>query len=413
MAFPVIRHILFFGLMTLLFSGINWLALRRATKTFELGSRGRLVLGALLFGSLAGTLLGRAAGVLWDADLGPVVPVSSVIQLAMLLTVALLVPWDLLGLGRRLVQYARARRAPAPEPPNGANPPEPADQPEQAERRVFLERAVVGGSALIASSSSLYGTLSGRHDYRIEEVPIRVAGLKPSLDGFTIVQLSDIHIGDQVGPPELAAAWDLVQRCKPDLVVLTGDLLDNDPRYAEELGRLARRLGPLARYGVAAVTGNHDFYAGVDSAVAALRRADAQVLRNEGLVLGDGGGAFALLGVDDVIAPRFQDGASADVHAALRHLPESADLPRVLLCHNPSYFRFAAGHVDLQLSGHTHGGQIRLGISPADLFLRHGWIRGRYQREGSELYVNRGFGTVGPPARIGAPPEVTRLVLHS
>jgi predicted MPP superfamily phosphohydrolase len=89
------------------------------------------------------------------------------------------------------------------------------------------------------------------------------------------------------------------------------------------------------------------------------------------------------------------------------------DLPRVLLCHNPSFFAEAAGHVALQLSGHTHGGQVNLGIRPADYLLPGGWVAGRYDLNGSALYVNRGFGTVGPPARLGAPPEVTRLVLSA
>jgi predicted MPP superfamily phosphohydrolase len=86
-------------------------------------------------------------------------------------------------------------------------------------------------------------------------------------------------------------------------------------------------------------------------------------------------------------------------------------LPRVLLCHNPSYFERSAGKVDLQLSGHTHGGQVNLVVRPAELFMKYGWIAGLYERSGSKLYVNRGFGTAGPPVRVGAPPEITRVVL--
>jgi predicted MPP superfamily phosphohydrolase len=89
------------------------------------------------------------------------------------------------------------------------------------------------------------------------------------------------------------------------------------------------------------------------------------------------------------------------------------DLPRVLLCHNPSFFSEAAGQVALQLSGHTHGGQVNFGLRPADYVLPGGWVAGRYDLRGSALYVNRGFGTVGPPARLGSPPEVTRIVLSA
>jgi uncharacterized protein len=88
-------------------------------------------------------------------------------------------------------------------------------------------------------------------------------------------------------------------------------------------------------------------------------------------------------------------------------------MPRILLCHNPSFFAESAGRVALQLSGHTHGGQVNLGVRPADYILPGGWVAGRYDLQGSALYVNRGFGTVGPPARIGAPPEVTRIILTS
>jgi hypothetical protein len=167
---------------------------------------------------------------------------------------------------------------------------------------------------------------------------------------------------------------------------------------------------------VVAITGNHDFYAGVDAAVGALRSAGARVLRNEGLTIG-GRDGFALLGVDDVWGSRY--GAGPDLELALSGLPGRGDAARggdqatVLLCHNPSYFEAAAGKVGLQLSGHTHGGQISPLVNPAALVLRHGWVRGPYQRQGSTLYVNRGFGVVGPPARLGSPPEVTRIVLSA
>lgn len=409
------RFVVFFLGMTAIFGVINLLALRRAKKAFQLERRGTIALGVLLFGSLAGTLLGRAARLGFDIDFGPVVPVSGIVQLAMLLTVALLAPLDLVRAGQRAWRFVPRFAARSRQEVRTAQeaPSQPAGTEAGVSRRAFLERATVGSAALVATSSSVYGTLHGRHDYQIEEVPLRVSGFPRALDGFTIAQLSDIHIGEEVGTPELAAAWEHVERCKPDLIVLTGDLLDNDPRYASELGRFAQRLQPLARHGVVAVTGNHDFYAGARETVAALERGGARVLRNRGVLLGDAGGSFALLGVDDVMGPRFEPGTGPDLDAALASVPQSADMPRVLLCHNPSYFERAAGRVDVQLSGHTHGGQIRLGVSPADLFLWHGWVRGRYLHQGSELYVNRGFGTVGPPARIGAPPEITKLMLHS
>jgi predicted MPP superfamily phosphohydrolase len=262
---------------------------------------------------------------------------------------------------------------------------------------------------MIGGGSAIYGAVFGRHDYIIEEVAIRIPGLPKSLDGFTIAQISDIHIGLYVGEPEFRAAEELIRKTKADLVVMTGDLIDSNARYAPELGRLTRRLVPLARSGVVAIPGNHDYFSGIDSTIAHLRSAGADVLKNSGRVIGDAGGGFALLGVDDVWAARMIPGGGPDLSRALRDVP--ADLPRVLLCHNPVYFPKAAGQVALQLSGHTHGGQVNLVVRPADLVLPHGYVAGQYERDGSQLYINRGFGTAGPPARVQAPPEITRVVL--
>jgi predicted MPP superfamily phosphohydrolase len=279
-----------------------------------------------------------------------------------------------------------------------------------------LAQATAGSAFLIGSSSSAYGALKGRYDYSLEEVVVKIPGLPRALDGFSIAQLSDVHIGVYVGEPELNVAEALLRRAKADLIVLTGDLLDNDPRLAPQLGRFVRRLPGLAREGVVAISGNHDYFAGVEAMAAAVTGGGGRMLRNDALLVGDASARFALLGVDDVWARR--DGAGPDLDRALAALPllggrvaPARDLPRILLCHNPSFFAEAAGRVALQLSGHTHGGQVNLGIRPADYLLPGGWVAGRYDQNGSALYVNRGFGTVGPPARVGAPPEVTRIIL--
>ncbi|KYG09266.1 hypothetical protein BE21_18900, partial [Sorangium cellulosum] len=298
-----------------------------------------------------------------------------------------------------------------PLPRRAAPLPLPPVAPPALPRRAFLANGAAGSAFLIGGGSAVYGALVGRHDYVIEEVAIPIPGLPRSLDGFSIVQLSDIHLGLFVGEPEMRAAEDLVRKARADLIVMTGDLIDFDSRYAEHLGRLTRRLGPLAREGVAAIPGNHDHFAGIDAALDALERGGARVLSNRGHVVGGAGGAFALLGVDDVWARGRVPGGGPDLGRALAHVPR--DLPRVLLCHNPVFFPDAAGEVALQLSGHTHGGQVNLLVRPADLVLPHGYVAGLYQRGGSHLYINRGFGTAGPPARIGAPPEVSRIVLVS
>ena len=295
--------------------------------------------------------------------------IAFAVQLAVLISVILLLAVDLGSLVVRLARRIGASRRRESSAPREAVVETPIEAP-LVPRRTVLVQAAAGSAFLIGSSSSLYGTLVGRHDYTIEELGVHLPGLSKALDGFTIVQLSDIHVGSFVGDAELEAGVEFVRRAKPDLVVLTGDLIDHDARVAETLGRFVRRLVPLAREGVTAITGNHDYYAGVVPTVQALERGGARVLRNQGSVIG-GARGFALLGVNDIMARRFDPAAGADLDAAIRSLPlvngrhAARDLPRVLLCHNPSFFERAAGKVELQLSGHTHGGQVNVVVRPA------------------------------------------------
>jgi predicted MPP superfamily phosphohydrolase len=276
------------------------------------------------------------------------------------------------------------------------------------DRRQALERAA-GAVAFAASSGALaWGTLRGRYEWSIEEIVIPLAKLPKALDGFTIVQLSDLHVGTFIEDRELDRGLGLLDRIRADLVVITGDIVDADPHYVPIA---ARRLGALkARHGVACIPGNHDYFTGEAAVLGGMRSAGIDVLVNRGKIIapGDGGG-FALLGVDDL-------SARSDTHRTwgpdltLEKSMVPSDRATVLLAHQPRFAPFAARHgIDLQLSGHTHGGQINLGIRPVDFLYQY--VEGRYQVGDMQLYVNRGFGTVGPPTRVGAPPEITKIVL--
>jgi len=417
-------------IFALIFAAILGLAstylYRRLARSFDLGRRVRLALTVVLGVSSALAVSLRVLGRVPRRLLEPVELVAYTILLASVVAAVLLGVIDLtVFLARLVVQAKRRVFAPtalasssvplAPIAPADPSPPEPAivtlpaPLPEVS-RRSFLARATAGSAVFVGVSSSVYGTLVGRHDYVIDEVPVRIPGLSRRLDGFTIVQLSDIHVGTFVDEAELRAAEDLVRRARPDLVILTGDLIDHDPRFVDTLGRFVRRLAAIPRHGVVAIPGNHDYYTGLDAVRAAITGAGATMLVNDGRVIGDAGAGFALLGVDDVFGPRTDPRSSGpDLDRAIAAVP--ASLPRVLLCHNPQFFPRAAGKVALQLSGHTHGGQLNFGVVPARLVLGHPFIAGGYRLGETSLYVNRGFGTAGPPARIGAPPEVSRIIL--
>ena len=313
----------------------------------------------------------------------------------------------------RLISWSHARvaarRAQRAEHGEGARPPAapvPLPATPTAMTRRQLVEATSGVAALGATGAMLgWGMVRGRHEFELREVPVRIAGLPRALDGYTIVQVSDIHAGTYVGERELDEGLVLVRKARPDLVVVTGDIVDFDWTFASLVAK--KLVGVGARDGVAAVLGNHDYYADADEVAAALRSGGVDLLVDEGRVIRprDGGG-FALLGVDDRWSTRYGR-AGPRLERAKAMVPP--DLARVLLSHQPPTVDWWAGEVALQLSGHTHGGQINPGFRLADLFLEY--VDGRYEVGGTTLFVNRGFGTVATPSRICAPPEVTRFVL--
>jgi uncharacterized protein len=316
----------------------------------------------------------------------------AIVELILVPLVIAALPIGIVRLGFLIVGRIAAAAVPSP---NGA----------RMTRRQLVEATT--GAAILGGTGSMigWGMVRGRHAFELREVPVRIAGLPRALDGYAIAQISDIHTGNYVGERELDEGLALVRKARPDLVVATGDIVDFDERWAPLVARKLVDLAP--RDGVAAVLGNHDYYADVDEVAAALRKAGVDVLVDEGRVIRprDGGG-FALLGVDDRWSTRY--GRSGPrLNRALAMVPP--DLGRILLSHQPATVDRWAGQVALQMSGHTHGGQINPGVRLADLFLKY--VAGPYHVRGTTLYVNRGFGTVATPSRVGAPPEVTRFVL--
>lgn len=243
----------------------------------------------------------------------------------------------------------------------------------------------------------------------VERVIVRLPRLPRVFHGFTLVQLSDFHYGPLVEPASLSVAFDVARALQPDLFVVTGDFVSRLTRT--EADWLARELSRLsAPEGAFAVLGNHDWWDEADRVAEAIEAAGVRVLRNEQVALQRDGAALYLAGVDDVRA------GAHDLPGALRGIPSEACV--LLLAHEP-YFADAAartGRVALQLSGHSHGGQMRVPILES-LILRltghHKYPRGLNRVGELQVYTNRGLGVVGLPLRYNCPPEVTHLTLHT
>jgi predicted MPP superfamily phosphohydrolase len=272
------------------------------------------------------------------------------------------------------------------------------------ESAAAVRAAVVAAVALVAG---VFGLRSAMRPPALQRVEIELERWPESLDGFRIVQISDIHIGPILGRPFAERLVAQANVLEPDLVVLTGDLVDGSVRkLADEVAPLA---GLRARHGVYFVTGNHDHYSGARRWCAKARELGMHVLRNERVEIRDGDAAFDLVGVDDHHGSHFGRGGGEDLGAALDGRDRSR--PAVLLAHDPSTFKRASTMaVDLQLSGHTHGGQIW----PFRVLVRLAipFVAGRFRRNGAELYVSRGTGFWGPPMRLLAPSEITEIVLR-
>lgn len=276
---------------------------------------------------------------------------------------------------------------------------------EQATRRRVL-KWIVGGAAtagLSAFGGLGYAVRIEPHWLTLERVEVPIPSLPTHLDGFIIVQLSDLHRGPTVPQEDVTQAVNVALRQEADLIVSTGDYVY---RSAEYSAACARALAPLqAPYGVYAVLGNHDHWTDPDAVAEALAAAGIEVMRNTAREVAEG---LWIAAVDDVWEE--QD----DLDRALGNVPASATV--VLMAHEPDYADAAAadGRVDLQLSGHSHGGQVRLPLigPPITPYLAEKYRAGLYRVGGMWLYVNRGVGLVSPAVRFNCRPEVTLLTLR-
>ena len=239
----------------------------------------------------------------------------------------------------------------------------------------------------------------------IEHERIHLNRLPKAFDGFRVVQLSDVHHGPFSDREQIERAVDTANRLKPDIIALTGDYISKERHYAAPCAEMLGRL--KARHGVYAVLGNHDHWTDAALITDLFRAEGITVLINEGMRFEKNGSAFWLAGVDDTMV------GLEDIPLALAGARQ--DEMKLLLAHNPIVLRRAArASVDLILSGHTHGGQVAIrGERSAVRGARKRLLKGHGRLGNTQIYVNRGLGTVVLPIRYGCPPEISLLELRS
>lgn len=254
---------------------------------------------------------------------------------------------------------------------------------------------------------TVIGFLNARRTAAVTVVEVPLRGLPAALHGFTVAQISDIHVGPTIKTRYLRAIVEKVNGLNADMVAVTGDLVDGS------VPELAHHVAPLAdlksAHGTYFVTGNHEYYSGASAWIRELDRLGVRVLMNEHVVLRHGGALLVVAGVADYSAHHFDKSHRSDPHAAIAGAPADAPI-RMLLAHQP---RSAAAASDagfqLQLSGHTHGGQF----FPWNFFVRfqQPFTAGLHRLKDLWVYTSRGTGYWGPPKRFGAPSEITCLRL--
>jgi uncharacterized protein len=308
----------------------------------------------------------------------------------MFLLFVLLVATDLL----RLLAFVGAKAGATPE--------------LDAVRRTFLARILGGVAGVGAGTAGIAAIRQGLRQAEVSEVDVHLTRLPRACHGMTIVQLTDLHVGATIGR---AFIEDIVRRTNalaPDVVAITGDLVDGS---VEGLWNSVAPLGQLkAKHGVYFVTGNHEYFSGVRPWMEALARLNIRVLANERVPIGQGPDGFDLAGVHDYGAARLDPEHRSDVALALAGRDPAREV--VLLAHQPKNIAEASRlGVGLQLSGHTHGGQLW----PFTYLVRlaQPYIAGLHRHGDTQIYVSPGTGYWGPPMRLGTRSEITRIRLLS
>lgn len=382
-----IRYIVLVSVLFLFITGIHVYLYRRLVRDVTTSSRlrraGKWLAGLLALSIFAGALAARVL----PRDVGVMAGFFSYTWIGVVL---LLLPtlWliDIVRLTRKVFDK----------------------RPVDPERRQALARGAAAVTAIGATATASVSVANALAPPDLERIDVPIKGLPAALDGFTIAQLSDIHVGPTIGVELMRSLVDRVNALTPDLVAVTGDLVDGT------VARLREHTAPLAdlksRHGTYFVTGNHEYYSGADAWIAELRRLGLTVLRNERVELNHDGAILDVLGTDDLRAKGFGGDHGHDLEkAAAGRDPRRTSL---LLAHQPKAIHDAAKHeIDLMICGHTHGGQL----FPANILVKliQPYVRGLHAHtDRTWIYVHKGSGYWGPPMRLAANAEIALLTLR-
>ena len=280
------------------------------------------------------------------------------------------------------------------------------DNPFDNSKRDFIKKSISISMITLAGSATVYGFYSARKGPFIIKHDIYIKNLPEAYENFSIAQISDLHVGPTIKRPYVEDVLEKISHLNPDFIAVTGDLVDGSVKYLRsDLQPLKDMIAP---YGTFFVTGNHEYYSGVDQWLDETDRLGMKNLINTNEIISKSGDEIAIAGITDLNAHQINLSHRSDPELALASLPK--DIIKIVLAHQPNSIH--AVHkvgADLQLSGHTHGGQFWPFTYPVKLASTY--IAGYYDHFGTQIYVNRGTGYWGPPLRIGVPAEITLIRL--
>ncbi len=275
--------------------------------------------------------------------------------------------------------------------------------PINDQRRSFFKKSLDIGTIALASSVNAKAIENARH-IELEKVNIKIKNLKQK---YSIVQLSDIHIGGMIGKDFIKSMVKRVNSLNADIVVITGDLVDTKFKYAK--AALDELKNIKSTYGNYFIVGNHEYLHNIELIINYVNKLGFKTLENENVYIGEKNKGFYLIGVYDRMGYRL-DKYIPDLKVASKNIPNG--YPKILLAHQPKFIEEVKEDIDLVLCGHTHGGQI----APFNLLVKlaQPYIKGLHQHnENTKIYVNKGTGFWGPPMRLGASAEITYITLES